>query len=91
MRTQGRLEAQNQQIASNAVTQVPTMTRSELAMCYHQSLGTPRKDALLTKGRQEIPRLICDLPRIDMGPYQESPTAIESDRERTHDYDTKKV
>ena len=26
-----------------------------------------------------------------MGPYQESPTAIESDRERTHDYVKKRV
>ena len=47
MRTQGQLEAQNQQIATNAVTQVPTMTRAELTMYHHQSLGSPRKGVLL--------------------------------------------
>ena len=77
MGTQGRPEAQNQQIAVNAITQVPTMTRAELAMYHHQS--------------QETPRPICDLPRINMGPQQESSTAIRSDRERTHGYVKKRV
>ena len=47
MRTKGQIEAQNQQIATNATTQVPNMSRAELAMYHHQSLGNPRKDALL--------------------------------------------
>jgi len=47
MRTQGQIEAQNQQIATNAITQVPTMSRAELAMYHHQSLGNLRKDTLL--------------------------------------------
>ena len=47
MRTQGQIKAQNQRIAMNATTQVPTMSRTELAMCHHQSFGNPRKDALL--------------------------------------------
>ena len=47
MKTQGQIEAQKQQIATNAITQVPTMSRAELVMYHHQSLGNPRKDALL--------------------------------------------
>ena len=47
MRTHGQIEAKNQQIATNAITQVPTMSRAELAMYHHQSLGNPRKDTLL--------------------------------------------
>ena len=47
MKTQEQLEAHSQQIAANAITQVPTMSRSELAMFHHQALGNPRKDTLL--------------------------------------------
>ena len=47
MREQVHSEAQNQQIAANAITQAPTMSKTELAMCHHQSLGNPRKDTLL--------------------------------------------
>ena len=49
------------------VTQVPTMPRTELAVYHHQSLGNPRKDALLRalKRHQDqfvtFPRLIWDL------------------------------
>ena len=44
---QVRQKTQDQQIAANAITQVPTMSKAELAMYHHQSLGNPRKDALL--------------------------------------------
>ena len=44
---QERVGTQNQQMATHAITQVPTMTGAELAMYHHQSLGNPRKDALL--------------------------------------------
>ena len=47
MRKQRQIEAQNQQIATNSITQVPTISRAELAMYHHQSLGNPRKDTLL--------------------------------------------
>ena len=43
MRTQGQIKAQNQQIATNAITQVPAMSRAKLAMYHHQPLGNPRK------------------------------------------------
>ena len=42
-----QMATQNQQIAANAITQVPTMSKAELAMYHHQSLGNPRKDTLL--------------------------------------------
>ena len=58
-------------------------------MHRHQSLGNPRKDALLRALKRHPDQ--CDLPRIDMGPYQESLTAIGSDRERTYYYDKERV
>ena len=91
MVTQERVGTQNQQMATNAVTQVPTMTRAELAIYHNQSLGSPRKGALLRAlGRHPdrfatFPGLTLDLM------YQEPLTAIESDRERTHNNDKKRV
>ena len=89
--TQEQITMQYQQIAMNAITQVPTTIRAELAMYHNQSLGSPRKDALLRAlGRHPdrfatFPGLTLDLM------YQELLTAIESDRERTHDNDKKRV
>ena len=63
MRTQGRIEAQNQQIATNAITQVPTMTREELVMYHHQSLGnTPGKMRSLLRVLKRYPDQFVTFP-----------------------------
>ena len=44
MRKQRYVEAQNQQIATNTITQVPTMSKTELAMYHHiNHWATPGK------------------------------------------------
>ena len=50
-------------IASNAITQVPTMGREELAMYHHQSLGNPRKETLL-KAIKKHPTQFATFPGL---------------------------
>ena len=76
MRTQWKIEAQNQHIATNDMTQVPSMSRAELVMYHHQSLGNPRKDTLLRALKRHpdqfvtFPGLTWDLVKNHLPPSE---------------------